>query len=117
MNSILVVDDDPDILDMVRLVLTSYNLNVSCINKGAALLSAITETKPDLVLMDIYLGDADGRKLCNSLKTSNQFRDIPVILYSAGYIPSASVRESQADDFLAKPFDNADLVNKIRSLI
>jgi CheY-like chemotaxis protein len=67
--------------------------------------------------MDIYLGDADGRELCNSLKTSDKFGHIPVILYSAGNITTSSVKESQADDYLTKPFDNLQLVKKIRSLI
>lgn len=117
MNSVLVVDDDPDILDMVSLVLTTYDLQVNCINSGAALMQAIEKNKPDIVLMDIYLGDADGRDLCNSLKTSAEFAHIPVILYSAGHITNSSVKESKADDFLSKPFDNIQLVKKIRSLI
>jgi len=117
MNLVLIVDDDQDILEMVSLVLTTYDLNVACINNGAALLPAIAENKPDLVLMDIYLGDADGRELCSALKTSSQYNDIPVILYSAGHITTSSVKESKADDFLAKPFDNIQLVNKIKSLI
>jgi len=117
MNSVLIVDDDQDILDMVSLVLTTYDLEVACINNGAALFPAIVKNKPDLVLMDIYLGDADGRELCNTLKTSSQFGNIPVILYSAGHITSSSVKESHADDFLTKPFDNLQLIKKIRSLI
>ena len=117
MNSVLRVDDDPDILDMVSLVLKTNNLRVNCINNGADLLPAIHRNKPDVVLMDIYLGDADGRDLCNSLKASGNFNDIRVILYSAGHITSSSVRESGADDFLSKPFDNMQLINKIRALI
>ena len=117
MNSVLVVDDDPAILEMVSLVLTTYDLQVNCINSGAALIPAIEVNKPDIVLMDIYLGDADGRELCCSLKTSSQFAHIPVILYSAGHISTSSVKESKADDFLPKPFDNIQLVKKIRSLI
>ena len=71
MNSVLIVDDDPDILDMVSLVLKTNNLRVNCINNGADLLPAIHKSKPDVVLMDIYLGDVDGRDLCNSLKASD----------------------------------------------
>ena len=117
MNSVLIVEDDPDITDMVSLVLTTHDLSVRCISKGAALLHAIEENEPDVVLMDIYLGDADGRELCNALKTSDKFSHIPVILYSAGNITTASVKESHADDYLTKPFDNIQLVKKIRSLI
>lgn len=117
MNSVLVVDDDQDILDMVNLVLTTYDLKVSCIKYGTALMTAIESIKPDLVLMDIYLGDADGRTLCHELKNSSKYKNIPVILYSAGHITAASVKESLADDFLAKPFDNLKLIKSIRSLI
>ena len=117
MNSVLLVDDDPDLLDMVSLVLKTNDLHVKCINTGSALLPAITEYHPDVVLMDIYLGDADGRELCNSLKSSTEFRHIPVILYSAGHIKPSSVKKSQADDYLTKPFDNNQLVKKIRALM
>ncbi len=117
MNSVLIVDDDPDILEMVKLVLTTYDLKVECISSAASLVPAITKYEPDVVLMDIYLGEADGRDLCSSLKASDRFRHIPVILYSAGHITTSSVKASHADDYLTKPFDNLQLVKKIRALI
>ena len=117
MNSVLIVDDDPDLLEMVCLLLRSHKLNVSCIRDGASFLTAITENKPDVVLMDISLGDADGRKLCHELKSMEAFAHIPVILYSAAEIPSNTVKESKADDFLTKPFDNRQLVKKIKALM
>lgn len=101
---------------MVELVLTNYDFRVAVLNRGSSLFETIAKQQPDLVLMDIYLGDADGRQLCHALKTSEQFSDIPVILYSAGFIPAVSIEESLADDFLPKPFDNLQLVEKIRAL-
>ena len=101
---------------MVEMVLTNYNFHVDVLNRGTLLFEKITQQQPDLILMDIYLGDADGRQLCHTLKTSSEFRNIPVILYSAGFIPAVTIKESLADDFLPKPFDNAQLVERIRAL-
>jgi DNA-binding response OmpR family regulator len=116
MTSVLVVDDDTDLLEMVSLVLQSYDMKVNCINRGELLLDTITAIDPDILLMDIYLGDTDGRKLCHSLKSSEKFNHIPVILYSAGVITNISIQESLADDFLIKPFDITELVKKIEAL-
>lgn len=113
MLNVLVVDDDTDLLEMVSLVLTSHNMKVECLNKGDLLFQSVATDKPDIVLMDIYLGDSDGRDLCRTLKSSDQYHNIPVILYSAGNITAASVQESKADDFLSKPFDIRQLINKI----
>ena len=115
MKKVLVVDDDTDLLEMVQMVLVRHNMNVQIISKGAGLYDSLREIKPDIILMDIFLGDSDGRELCFELKQSQEFKDIPVILYSAGHITSASIRESLADDFLVKPFDISKLVSKIRT--
>jgi DNA-binding response OmpR family regulator len=115
MLNVLVVDDDTDLLEMVSLVLKSHDMKVECLNKGGLLFQSITTGKPDIVLMDIYLGDSDGRELCRELKSTRQFQNIPVILYSAGNINEASVQQSLADDFVSKPFDISQLVRKINS--
>jgi DNA-binding response OmpR family regulator len=75
------------------------------------------ELHPDLVLMDIYLGDSDGRVLCKQLKSSKEFGLVPIILYSAGYIANSSIRDSMADDFLVKPFDIKQLLAKISTAL
>ncbi len=117
MIKVLIVDDDNELLEMVSLVLSSRNMDVTTLNHAVNIQSAITAASPDLILMDIYLGDYDGRDLCHQLKTSDQFRQIPVILYSAGFITAESVKDSLADDFLQKPFEIVDLYKKIDNLV
>jgi DNA-binding response OmpR family regulator len=114
MTKVLVVDDDTDLLDMVSLVLTRYNMKVNPLDKCLEFLDTLTSDIPDIVLMDIYLGECDGRELCQNLKKASPYSNIPVILYSAGNVTQSSVHESLADDFMAKPFDIQHLVNKIR---
>ncbi len=115
MLNVLILDDDQDLLDMVSLTLTTNNMKSSCINDSNMLTDSIVNNKPDIILMDIYLGESDGRELCRNLKTTTAFRDIPVILYSAGNISEASIRHSLANDFIPKPFDISQLIRTIRS--
>ncbi len=117
MTKILVLDDDPDLLEMVEVVLVNHQMNVSCINKGSDLFSTIDEINPQIILMDIYLGDTDGRNLCQALKKSEKYKHIPVILYSAGNISNSSIMDSLANEFISKPFDVGNLVRKIKVLV
>jgi DNA-binding response OmpR family regulator len=117
MPNVLVVDDDPDLLEMVTVALTINKMTVQCLSKGQLLFDFLAVQRPDIILMDIYLGESDGRTLCYSLKNEEQYRNIPVILYSAGHITASSVHESLADSFITKPFDITQLINKIHSII
>ena len=117
MPKVLVLDDDTDLLEMVSLVLQSYQMEAVCISRGEALVHAIEKEQPDAVLMDIYLNASDGRLLCQGLKKNDSFKHIPVILYSAGHITRSSIQDSLADDFIVKPFDIAQLINKLRNVI
>ena len=117
MIKVLIVDDDNELLEMVSLVLSSRNMDVTTLNHAVNIQSSITSAAPDLILMDIYLGDYDGRDLCQQLKTNEKFSHIPVILYSAGFITAESITESRADDFLQKPFEIIDLYRKIDNLV
>ena len=116
MLSVLLVDDDEDLLEMVEMVLENSSMEVETLTSGSGLQDKIKEVNPDVLVMDIYLGDADGRLLCEQLKHSDQFKHLPVILYSAGIITPESIKVSQANEFLAKPFQIDELVNKIKHL-
>ena len=113
MKKVLVVDDDIDLLDMVSLVLTRYNMKVNPLDKCLQFYDTLSSDKPDIILMDIYLGECDGRELCQQFKKLNDYTGIPVILYSAGNVTQSSVQESLADDFMSKPFDIKQLVDRI----
>lgn len=117
MSHLLIVDDDPDLLEMITIVLSSQGHKVTTISSGAALPNALDGILPDLILMDIYLGDTDGRDLCRQLKDSDSYSSIPVLLYSAGYIQQDSITASGAEDFIAKPFDIYQLRERIDHLI
>ena len=113
MVKVLLVDDDEDLLEMVTLMLTANNFQVESLPRGDLLFDAIEAQTPDILLMDVFLGDSDGRQLCRQLKSSHTYAGFPIFLYSAADISNASFKESNADFFLRKPFNMTELVNNI----
>lgn len=117
MTKVLVVDDDTDLLQMVSIVLSNNNMQVTPLEKCLEFKDYMESEKPDIVLMDIYLGECDGRDLCANLKNNKSYAGTPVILYSAGNITAESVKKSKADDFLSKPFDISQLISRINNYL
>ena len=117
MHSVLVVDDDADLLEMVDLALSFHGFKITTIAGGAFFFDTIATVKPDIILLDVFLGDSDGRNLCQNLKTGSEYHDIPVILYSAGNISASSIQQSGANAFVSKPFDLKQLAEKIKTLV
>jgi DNA-binding response OmpR family regulator len=117
MQKILVVDDDKDLLEMVEMTLSRLGYHITTLAKGSGFLNAIELIHPDIVLLDIFLGDTDGRNLCHQMKLQSAYENIPVILYSAGYVPLSTIEYSKADEFIVKPFEIKQLVEKIKTLL
>jgi len=117
MKKVLIADDDVDLLDMVKMLLSRAGFAISTIATGKFFFEKVTTVKPDIILLDVFLGDTDGRSLCQLVKTDPQYQDIPVILYSAGYISNSSISYSKANAFFSKPFDIKELVAKIKALV
>lgn len=114
MTRLIIVEDDKDLLEMVTMSLRTRGMEIKSLTNGGLLLESLAIEKPDIVLMDIYLGDGDGRSLCKQLKNTEEYSDIPIVLYSAGNISKASIVDSLADDFVQKPFDLFSLFNRIQ---
>jgi CheY-like chemotaxis protein len=117
MKKILVVDDDQSIREVIMLILESEGFQVAGLDSGHGVLGTVQHTHPDLVLLDVQLGDSDGRDICRQLKRLPGTREIPVIMISANSGWTAlQEKDCRPDDFLAKPFDIADLVDHVRRL-
>lgn len=114
MKRILALDDNKDILSVLRYILEESGYEVDTLSDGHHLFEQIEEHTPDLILLDIMLGDMDGRALCKDVKTKEETHDIPVILISATHNVSDIFKQTGApDDFIAKPFDIYVLLNSI----
>ena len=117
MRRILVVDDNEDILDVIKLILEDYDYDVITLSDGSLLFDKVHDSHPDLILLDVMLGKVDGRDLCKAIKTAPDTREIPVILISASHQVQEryTINGIAPDDFLAKPFNIDDLLVKVQA--
>ncbi|HEY9533963.1 MAG TPA: response regulator [Mucilaginibacter sp.] len=115
MQRILAVDDDKDILEILQLILEDKGYEVETLADGHYLFDKIKQYHPDLILLDIMIGNVDGRELCHKVKVKSDTHDIPVILLSASHAIQRSKLHTNGypDDFIAKPFDIDVLINSV----
>ncbi|TWJ04390.1 response regulator receiver domain-containing protein [Mucilaginibacter frigoritolerans] len=112
---ILAVDDDRDILEVLQFILEDSGYEVDTLMDGRYLFEKIKAHTPDLILLDIMLGNLDGRELCKDVKAKLETTNIPVILVSASHnVANASNNIGAPNAFLAKPFDIDDLLQIIK---
>lgn len=117
MAKILVVDDDVDLLESVKLCLQMHGFSVCALDTAENIMDRIRSFKPDLILLDIMICENDGRIVCQRIKTETNYRNVPMILYSS-YIDLLSAYSLyRANAYVEKPFDIDFLVCKINSLL
>ena len=117
MKKILIADDDIDILTLLKLTLGMQGFTVEAISNWKDIIARIQQFSPDLILLDVSLGGADGRDICKTLKLQNDTRHIPVILFSANLEMGESIQDCMAQAFIAKPYTLSHFLSTIRTHI
>jgi len=116
-EKILVIDDDELMLEVLEVFLTQEDFHIQTVAKAQLVELAIANFKPDLIVMDIRLDTADGRTICDELKSNSGTSHIPVILLTGlGYDEIAWI-DCQADAIIGKPFDNGSLLHTINQFL
>lgn len=110
MKRILVLDDDTDILNLVKTILKMYKYEAATIADWQLLHSTIESFHPQLILIDISLSGANGLDICRELKQAENTMNIPVVLFSANVEMARRVSECGATDYIAKPFAIKELL-------
>lgn len=116
-NKILVVDDNPHILEAVELVLDTEGYDVRTVTKSEGVENEIKAYTPDLILLDLLLSGRNGEEITRVLKADRDTRSIPIIIISAHPTAEKTARDAGADGFIAKPFDISDLLEHVESLL
>jgi DNA-binding response OmpR family regulator len=116
---ILIVDDEPDIVETLSFMLQARNFDVVTASDGLEGLAKIKSERPDLALLDIMMPGMDGYDVCVKLKTDKETKNIPVIMLTARGENESVIRahKSGADDYIVKPFSLPTLVNKLNRLL
>ena len=115
-EKILVVDDDVNICELLRLYLEKDGYSVIIVNDGMEAISAFQDSKPDLVLLDIMLPKLDGWQVCREIRKTS---DTPIIMLTAKGETSDKVLglELGADDYVVKPFDAKEVVARVKAVL
>lgn len=115
MKKILIIDDDNDILEALKFLLEDAGYSVQTTNDGNYIEELIdnSELLPNLIILDVLLSGMDGRNIARRLKDEKTTKHIPILMISAHPPAQNSLKEYGADDFLAKPFDIEQLLEKV----
>jgi CheY-like chemotaxis protein len=118
-NNILVVDDEPNIVLSLKFLLHKEGYEVRTAASGEEALQAIAEKKPDLVLLDIMMPAPDGYEVCQIIRNTPEWKDIPVIMLTAKgrEIEKEKGLAMGADDYVTKPFATQEVVAKVRGML
>jgi DNA-binding response OmpR family regulator len=114
---ILIVDDEPDLVSVLRFGLELEGFEVSEASDGEEGLRLARAEKPDLIVLDLMLPKLDGYKVCRTLKFDERYRSLPILILSArsGEADRKLALDMGADAFIAKPYQMPDLVSRIRA--
>jgi len=115
-KEVLVVDDEEDTLNLVKVILESEGYRVEIASRGLKALEEVRKRKPDLILLDIRLPDILGYEVCRRLKGNIETEAIPIVMFSASLSGDtrSTALEAGADDFLLKPFALEQILEAVK---
>jgi two-component system phosphate regulon response regulator PhoB len=117
--NILLVEDEKSIITLIKYNLEKEGFKVFCSETGEDALKVIKEKTPDLVILDWMLPDTSGIDVCRQIKIDKKLKNIPVLILTAKGEPDDKIKglEVGADDYVTKPFNNKELLLRVKSLI
>ena len=113
MKKILLIDDDPDVITVLQLMLKKKGYEIGTASREDEAYMQVDLFEPDLIVLDVLLSGVDGREICKKLKASEKFKHIPIIMFSAHPGAQKNMEDFGADDFLPKPFESYKLLERI----
>ena len=123
-KKILIIDDEPDLVEAVSIILESKGYAVAKAYGGVEGLKKVRTENPDLIVLDVMMPDKDGYAVCKELKADAKYRAIPILLLTAvvSNIPTSRYTqqmgmETEADDFVDKPVEAQELVKRVEVLL
>lgn len=121
-KKVLLVDDDPDFVEAVKVIVESGGYDVRVASDGKEGIEAVAQDRPDLIILDVMMPVMDGHKACAALKGNKETADIPIILLTAvadrvttSKYTHRDMLESEAEDYMPKPVEPKELLELIKS--
>jgi two-component system phosphate regulon response regulator PhoB len=116
---ILVIDDEPDLLELVRVNLDQAGYRVEIAESGRKGLERVRSSPPDLVVLDLMLPDVSGKEICRQIRADRELEGIPIIMLTAraAEVDRVVGFELGADDYVTKPFSPRELTLRVRAVL
>ena len=116
---VAIVDDEPDIVELVSIHLQKAGYKVKSFENGEGLFRFLKSGDPDIVILDLMLPDSDGYEICKYLKKDDKYKNIPVIMLTARTDEMDKILglELGADDYVTKPFSPRELVARVKAVL
>lgn len=117
-KKILVIDDEPDVTELLEYKLTREGFSVRASNNPALILGEVKDFLPDLIILDIMMPELNGLQICRMIRSNASLEKIPIIFLTAKSEMEDRIEglEAGADDYLSKPFNTRELVLRIKSI-
>jgi len=117
-KKILIVEDEPDALNLLKMHLEEHNYEIICAMDGKEGYDKAREHLPDIILLDLMLPKIDGFWVCSMLKSDREAKKIPIIVLTArsGGNDRDIAKQCGADDYVVKPFKFEELLSKIEKM-
>jgi two-component system, OmpR family, alkaline phosphatase synthesis response regulator PhoP len=123
-KKILLVDDDADFVEAIKLILESKSYDVVVSYDGKEGLKKVQTEEPNLIILDVMMPEMDGYEVCAKLKSDPKYRHIPILLLTAvgEAIPTTSYTKEmgmriEADDYIPKPVEPMEIVDRVEKLL
>lgn len=114
---VLLIEDEPNIAEAIRFLLTRDGLRVSHAAEGAAALVLLHQDPPDLVILDHMLPGMSGLEILTAVRADPESRHLPVMMLTARGRDREMAEEAGADRFMTKPFSNAEILAEVRAML
>jgi two-component system phosphate regulon response regulator PhoB/two-component system alkaline phosphatase synthesis response regulator PhoP len=116
---IYIVDDEPDILELVELNLSKAGYLTETFERAEPMVRTLAQRVPDLLILDLMLPDADGLELCKTLREQEKYRKLPIVMLTAKVSLDERIQglDYGADDYITKPFSPTELIARIKAVL
>ena len=114
---VLLIEDEPNIAEAIRFLLSRDGLRVSHAAEGMAALALLRQDPPDLVILDHMLPGLSGVEILTAIRAAPESRDLPVMMLTARGRDREMAERAGADRFMTKPFSNAEILAEVRAML
>ena len=119
-KQILCIEDEPEMIDLIRIILNRHNFEVQGANGGREGLEKVKESPPDLILLDLMMPDVDGWEVYQQIKADEKTSNIPIIIVTAkaqNIDKVLGLHIAKVDDYISKPFSPKDLLASVQKIL